>query len=122
MNLKLAATLLLTAALVLSSAPSQAEDGSNAEGAANLIVKTLVLPFRLVTGGVTGTYGLVTDGVKGAYDMSADANERIVDAGTSPAQLLVWPFTAGAGFVKGGVTGFSERFGDGFSYWDRYAD
>ncbi len=91
-----------------------------ADTATDLIIHTLTLPFRLTTGALTGTYGLVTGGFQGAYDMSADANERIVDAGTTPAQVLVWPFTIPAGFIKGGVTGFADKFVDGYSYWDEW--
>ncbi len=122
MNIKfaavmLAATLMLQGAVAVSHA-----DDDTADKVADVFIHTLTLPFRLVTGAATGTYGFVTGGAKEAYDMSADVNDRIVDAGTTPAQLLIWPFTLSVGLIKGGVTGFAEKFPEGYDYWDKWGE
>ncbi len=116
--MKLAALALATTMVMSSAAPSHADT----ETATDLIIHTFTLPFRLVTGGLTGTYGLVTEGAREAYNLSADVNDRVVDAGTSPAQLLLWPFTIPVGFVKGGFTGFADQFPDGYGYWDSWGE
>ena len=118
MKTKLAALMLATTMVLSAAAPSYADSDTTTD----VVLHTLSLPFRLVTGGLTGTYGLIEGGAREAYDMSADVNDRVVDAGTTPAQLLLWPFTLPIGFVKGGVEGFAHRFPDGYSYWDTWTE
>jgi len=115
MKLKLA-VLMLAAMVSLQGAVNQSQADDMTAG--DLVLHAATLPIRLVGGALTGTYGLVKGGMEGSYDMSAEANDKVQDAGATPAQILIWPFTIPVGFVKGGLTGFGEHFPDGYTFID----
>ncbi len=115
MKIKLAALMLAALVSMQGAVQSQAADDKSA---GDILLHGVTLPVRLVGGALTGTYGFLKGGVEESYDMSAEANDKVLDADASPAQVLIWPFTIPVGFVKGAVTGFGDKFPSGYTFID----